>query len=111
MTVNVVRVVDRLNLGGAAYHVLFLSGLDRLGYRTHLLKGTVAAGEAEIEDPELVGQVHTVEIQGLGREVSPLQDLSALFGIYRQIRSIRPSVVWRRFKGDTAIFSKVSGAP
>ena len=45
LTIPLVRVVDRLNLGGAAYHVLFLAGLDRLGYRTDLLKGSVGQGE------------------------------------------------------------------
>ena len=93
LTIPLVRVVDRLNLGGAAYHVLFLAGLDRLGYRTDLLKGSVGRGEAEITDPALLGGQQVHEVRGLGREVSPLQDLAAFVRVYLQIRRLRPVVV------------------
>ena len=93
MTIPLVRVVDRLNLGGAAYHVLFLAGLDRLGYRTDLLKGSVGQGEVEITDPALLRGQQVHEIRGLGREVSPLQDLAAFVRVYLQIRRLRPAVV------------------
>lgn len=91
--VPVVRVVDRLNVGGAAYHVLYLAGLDRHGYRTTLLKGRVGEGEAEILDSDLLDRLQIREVEGLGREVSPLRDLAAFFRVYRLIREIRPRIV------------------
>ena len=48
--VRILRLIARLNVGGPALHVSYLSReLDELGYRTTLVAGRVGAGEGSME--------------------------------------------------------------
>lgn len=92
--VQVVRAIDRLNIGGPSYHVLLLSrSLNKKGYKTILLKGCLAPGEEELLDVVQQTGVRPHEVDGLGRAISPFQDVRALVGFYRMIRQVRPQVV------------------
>ena len=56
--VRVLRLIARLNMGGPALHVTYLTrGLDQRGYRTTLGAGSLARGEGSMAfvDAELVG--------------------------------------------------------
>lgn len=92
--IDVLRVIDRLNVGGPTHHVLLLSrDLDGRGYRTTLIKGSVAPGEEEMVDAVSASGVTPQEVTGLGRSISPLQDLRAFVSLYRLIRQLRPAVI------------------
>ena len=44
--VKILRVIARLNMGGPALHVAYLTeGLGKLGYETTLVAGSLARGE------------------------------------------------------------------
>ena len=87
-------MIDRLNVGGPTHHVTLISrGLESRGFKTLLLKGQVAPGEAEMTEVISRSGVKPVEIEGLGRVVSPLQFLTAFLQLYRCFREFRPQVV------------------
>ena len=86
--------MDRLNVGGSAHHVLLASeALDARGYQTVLVKGDVAPGEAEMRDLIRETGAKPRHVSGLGRAISIRQDWSALVGLYRILRAVRPAVV------------------
>ena len=88
------RVIARMNIGGPAHHVSMLSGrLDPDRFRTLLVHGRIAAGEGSFEQlAEREGC--TVEgVAGLGPEIRPLSDLTALVGLIGVIHRFRPHIV------------------
>jgi glycosyltransferase involved in cell wall biosynthesis len=92
--VKVLRVIARLNMGGPALHVAYLTaGLRDRGYDTTLVAGTLARGEdsmAFVADGLGIG---VVRIEQLGREISPFRDLLATLRLARVIRRERPQIL------------------
>ena len=92
--IRVLRVIARLNVGGPALHVTYLSrGLAERGYETTLVAGDVAPGEESMAWVAEQAAVDVVRIPGLSRELSPFRDLVATLRLARLIRSVRPHVV------------------
>src|SRR5437867_8834355 len=92
--IRVLRVIARLNVGGPALHVTYLSrGLAERGYETTLVAGDVARGEASMAWVAEQAAVEVVRLPGLSREVSPLRDLLATVRLARLIRRFRPHVL------------------
>lgn len=91
--IRVVRIIDRLNVGGPAKHVVWLtSGLDQNRFETHLVTGTVPAGESDMGYfAEAAGIVPTV-ISEMSRELGP-RDVVAFVRLVRLLRQIGPDVV------------------
>jgi len=92
--VKVLRVIARLNIGGPALHVAYLTaGLADRGYDTTLVAGSLARGE---ESMAHVAQGRGVEIEvleELHREIAPLSDIRAMLHLARLIRSERPAIL------------------
>ncbi|MBA3734315.1 MAG: glycosyltransferase family 4 protein [Actinobacteria bacterium] len=92
--VKILRVIARLNMGGPALHVAYLTeGLRKRGYETTLVAGSLARGE---DSMSFVADAHGVEIahiDELGREISPLKDLVATIRLARLIRKERPQIL------------------
>jgi glycosyltransferase involved in cell wall biosynthesis len=90
----VLRVIARLNVGGPALHVSYLSSeLDKIGYETMLVAGRVGPGEGSMEYvPEELG-VHPVYVPELQRSISPLLDTSAIKSLRGLIREFRPDIL------------------
>lgn len=92
--IKVVRVIARLNMGGPALHVAYLTaGLRGRGYETTLVSGTLARGEDSMAFVAEELGVDVVRIDQLGREISPLRDLMATFRLARLIRRERPQIL------------------
>jgi glycosyltransferase involved in cell wall biosynthesis len=91
---KVLRVIARLNVGGPALHVAYLTeGLARRGYETTLVAGSLARGE---ESMAFVAEQHGVRVEALDelhREISPLRDLRAIMRLSRVIRRERPTIL------------------
>ena len=91
---KVLRVIARLNVGGPALHVAYLTaGLAERGYDTTLVAGTIARGE---ESMAFVADAHNVHIETLSelhREISPIRDLRAILRLARLIRRERPTIL------------------
>jgi glycosyltransferase involved in cell wall biosynthesis len=92
--IRVMRVIARLNMGGPALHVSYLTdGLTSRGYATTLLAGQLARGEDSMAfvARDLAIPVHNVP--QLHREISPLYDPIAIRRIAREIRRVRPQIL------------------
>jgi glycosyltransferase involved in cell wall biosynthesis len=93
-TVSVVRIIARLNVGGPALHVSYLSdGLADRGYETTLVVGELARGEGSMEFVAESRGVRVVKLSSLSREIAPLRDLTSLLRLTRLIRVQRPHIV------------------
>jgi glycosyltransferase involved in cell wall biosynthesis len=92
--VRVLRVIDRLNVGGPALHVTYLSrGLAPRGYETTLVAGDIARGEESMAFVAAEAGVEVVTFSGLSRELSPLRDVVATIRLAGLIRRARPQIV------------------
>jgi glycosyltransferase involved in cell wall biosynthesis len=92
--VKIVRVIARLNVGGPALHVTYLTeGLASRGYETTLVAGDVARGEESMERVANSAGVEIVRLPGLSRELSPVHDLVAALRLARILREVRPDIV------------------
>ena len=87
------RVIDRLNVGGPALQATVLSrGLDPARFDQRLLAGAVGPEEgdyAALRAPDLQAE----PVVGLGREPHAGRDLRALYEISRVVREFRPDIV------------------
>ena len=87
-------MIARLNMGGPALHVAYLSaGLAERGYETTLVAGTLARGEDSMAFVADERGVEVVRVDQLGREISPLRDLVATLRLARLIRRERPAIL------------------
>ena len=90
---KIVRIIARLNVGGPARHVVWLS--DRLrsrGFETVLIAGSVPPGEDDMSYFAAEHGVEPIYIEEMSRELSA-SDVTSLWKIYREIRRQRPDVV------------------
>lgn len=91
--IRVLRVIDRLNVGGPAQHVTWLTaGLRRGRFETLLVTGRVAAGEAEMSGFARDRGVQPVVIPAMSRELS-LADVKVLLEVWRLARRFRPDII------------------
>jgi glycosyltransferase involved in cell wall biosynthesis len=92
--IRVLRVIARLNVGGPALHVSYLTNeLDRIGYETTLVAGSIGGSEGSMEYVARELGVEPVYLPALQREISPVRDLAAARALVRLIRTIRPDVL------------------
>ena len=88
------RVIARLNVGGPALHVSYLtSELDRIGYETTLVAGRVGEGEGSMEDAATERGVQPLYLPALQREISPFVDSEAVTQLAKLIRDVRPHIL------------------
>jgi glycosyltransferase involved in cell wall biosynthesis len=91
--VKIVRVIARLNVGGPAKHVVWLTqGLQTPDYQSLLVAGTVPAGEEDMGYFATAMGVAPVFIPEMSREVS-LQDALAIWKLYKLFLRERPDIV------------------
>jgi glycosyltransferase involved in cell wall biosynthesis len=92
--VRVLRLIARLNMGGPALHVSYLTnGLADRGYETTLAAGSLARGESSMS---FVAEELGVEVEAipqLHREISPLYDPLTVARIVRLIQAVRPHIL------------------
>ncbi|HEV7375210.1 MAG TPA: glycosyltransferase [Pyrinomonadaceae bacterium] len=90
---KVLRIIARLNVGGPARHVVWLSaGLREAGCETVLVAGVVPQGE---DDMGYFAAAHGVEpliIPQMSREISP-KDVLTIWKLYRLFKRERPDIV------------------
>jgi glycosyltransferase involved in cell wall biosynthesis len=92
--IRVLRAIARLNMGGPALHVSYLSaGLGERGYETILVAGSVGQGEQSMAYIADELGVPVVTIPHLHREISPVRDLLATIRLARIMRAERPEIL------------------
>ncbi len=91
--VRVVRIIDRLNIGGPAKHVTWLSaGLDPARFKTTLIAGTVSPHEGDLTDAARAAGVSLTLIREMGRELS-WRDCVVIVKLLRWLWQIKPDIV------------------
>src|SRR4051812_36273340 len=92
--IRVLRMIARLNVGGPALHVSYLtSELDKVGYETMLVAGRVSPGEGSMEYAARERGIEPVYIPSLQREISLLVDAKAVYRVLGLIREFRPHIL------------------
>ncbi|HEX8131710.1 MAG TPA: glycosyltransferase [Pyrinomonadaceae bacterium] len=90
---KVVRIIARLNVGGPAKHVAWLTAATRrYGIESELVAGTVPPGEDDMSYFAAAQGVVPIMLPEMTREVSP-KDAVAVWKLYRLFRRLRPDIV------------------
>src|SRR5215475_11965937 len=91
--IRVVRIIDRLNIGGPAKHVTGLTaGLNPERFETTLITGVVPAGEGDMSYFARAAGVSPLVIEEMSRELS-LGDIVVIFKILRELFRLKPHIV------------------
>ena len=92
---RVLRVIGRLNMGGPAHQAALLSGrrFDPERYRTLLVHGALAPGEASLAELSEQEGAEMRFLSDLRQPVGPAHDALALARLVRLARRFRPHVV------------------
>jgi glycosyltransferase involved in cell wall biosynthesis len=94
VSLSIVHVIARLNVGGSSRHVLELAReQSRRGHDVFVVAGTLAAGEESMEyvADELGVKLH--RLPALQRELSLRADSAAILALRKLIRQRRPDVL------------------
>ena len=90
---KIVRIIARLNVGGPARHVVWLTKeFNNDEYQTDLLAGTVPAGEEDMGWFADENGVSPIFIEQMSRELSP-KDIVSLWKVYRAIKKAKPDII------------------
>jgi glycosyltransferase involved in cell wall biosynthesis len=90
---RILRVIARLNVGGPAQHVVWLSeALANDEFETLLVAGTVPPGEEEMSGFAAARGVTPLRIPSMSRELS-WRDLTTIFKLWRVMVRFRPDIV------------------
>ncbi len=91
---RLLRVISRLNVGGPARQVLWLSrGLCDFGYETTVVAGRIPANEDSLEGEFERAGIPILRFPEMEREISPLRDVAASWGLRRLIGELRPDLI------------------
>lgn len=90
---KIVRIIARLNVGGPARHVVWLSqALNCDGFSSVLIAGTVPEGEEDMGWFAAENAVEPVYIEQMSRELS-LNDAVSLWKVFKRLTSERPDII------------------
>ena len=91
--IRVLRIIARMNVGGPAVQVSgLMRGLDSTQFEHRLLTGYCNADEADYL-LEAATDIPVTRIDGLGRSIKPIADMTALIEIVKLIREFKPDIV------------------
>jgi hypothetical protein len=90
---KIARIIARLNVGGPARHVVWLTrGLQDEEFQSILLTGTVPEGEQDMSWFAEENGVAPRYIPEMSRELSP-KDAVSLWKIYQEFRREKPDII------------------
>ena len=88
------RVIARLNVGGPALHVSYLTkGLAERGYDTTLVAGQVGEAEGSMEYAARELGVEPLLLPALQRDIAARPDIAAILRVRDLIRDLRPNIL------------------
>jgi glycosyltransferase involved in cell wall biosynthesis len=91
--IRVVRIIDRLNVGGPAKHVIWLTaGLDPERFETTLITGVVPESEGDMGYFARAAGVEPIVIEKMSRELS-FGDVIVIFKILLELFRLKPQIV------------------
>jgi glycosyltransferase involved in cell wall biosynthesis len=91
--IRVVRIIDRLNIGGPAKHVTWLSaGLKADEFQTTLVTGVVPPGEGDMSYFAREAGIEPVVITEMSRELG-LRDLLVIARLLKLFFALKPQII------------------
>ena len=91
--ISVVRIIDRLNIGGPAKHVTWLSaGLNDDEFQTTLVTGVVPEGEGDMEYFAKEAGLEPVVIKEMSRELG-LGDVVVIAKLLKMFFALKPQII------------------
>ncbi len=91
--IKVLRIIARMNVGGPAVQVSgLMRGLNPIDFEHRLLTGHCNTDEADYLI-ETAAAIPVTRIDGLGRSIKPIADLTALIAIVKVIREFKPDII------------------
>ena len=91
--VRVARIIARLNVGGPARHVVWLTAaLNDENFRSDLITGVVPDGEQDMSGFAAKHGVEPLILPAMSREIS-VADLVVIWHLFRAFRRMRPDIV------------------
>lgn len=92
--IRILRIIARLNIGGPALHVSYLTkDLEARGYQTTLVTGRVSEGEGSMEYVAADLGIEPLYVTELQREISAVSDVIATAKLRQLIHELRPDIV------------------
>jgi glycosyltransferase involved in cell wall biosynthesis len=89
---KVLRIIARLNVGGPARHVVWLTDGLKQDYDTLLVAGVVPPGEDDMSYVATNAGIAPTILREMSREIS-LKDALTVWKLYRLMRRERPDIV------------------
>lgn len=90
---RIVRIIDRLNVGGPAKHVTWLTaGLDPAEFETTLITGTIPPHEGDMTWFATAAGVEPLVIKEMSRELG-LRDLLVMVKLLRVFWRLQPQII------------------
>ena len=90
---RVVRIIDRLNIGGPSKQVVWLTaGLNSAGFDTELITGTLAGGEGDMSYFARAAGVKPLVIDQMSREIG-LRDLVVIAKLLWRFLKLKPDII------------------
>jgi glycosyltransferase involved in cell wall biosynthesis len=91
---RILRVISRLNVGGPARQVFWVSeGLRRFGYETTVVAGRVPDNEDSLEPVFDAAGIPVRRFPEMEREISVLSDVAAAWRMRRLVREVAPDLI------------------
>ena len=91
--IRVVRIIDRLNIGGPAKHVAWLTaGLNPDEFETTLIAGTVPPGEGDMSYFARAAGVEPLVINEMSREIG-LRDVLVIAKLIGRLWKLKPQII------------------
>jgi len=92
--VKILRVITRLNIGGASLHAVFLTaGLDSSIFQSKLVVGKTDECEGDMSYLAENHGLRLVRIGSLSNGSGPLSDLTSFWHLFKRIRKERPDLI------------------
>ena len=92
--IKIVRIIARLNLGGPAKHVTWLTlGLDTERFHQTLVCGNVEPGEDDMAPLIRAAGVEPIVIPELGRSINPKRDIKSLLAVLGILFRQKPDII------------------
>ncbi len=90
---RIVRIIDRLNVGGPAKHVTWLTaGLNKAEFETTLIVGTVPPSEGDMTEYAHAAGITPLIIPEMSRELG-LRDVIVIGKIWRELLRLKPHII------------------
>lgn len=106
--IKVMQIIARMNVGGPA---VLVADLTR-NFNSQKVDSILVTGYCDNNESDYLNQVATdvavIRIIGLGRSVSPIKDLNALFLLMKEIKKFRPDII-HTHTAKAGVLGRVAG--